>query len=695
MTQPSRPSGAPPDPGRARAAPPDPARARAAPGAAPAFLADGGDAGALMRRLDWSVTPLGPPDSWPQVLQTLVALMLASRQAMFVVWGPERTMLYNDRYAEILVTRHPWAMGQPFDAVWPEIWDSDLEPIVARAYAGEPIHMEDITLTMLRRGYPEETHFAFSYTPVRDASGQVAGFFCPCDEITEQVFEDGRAHLRAELTDRLRELDDEDAIMAVAAELLGRHLKVDCVGYAAADEAGETVSIRQTWTAPEARGVAGDYRLADFGTRLGEELRGGRTLVVHDWHKVPEPDALQGALAAISVRALIDAPLVVEGRFAGVLFVLSETPRYWTVGEVKLVEEVAERTWSVLQRVRAAAALRESEARFRTITEAMPQMVWTADPQGRVDFYNARWYEFTGRPEGSTDGERWIDLCHPDDREACRTHWFRSVATGAPYELEHRLQHASGAYRWVLGRAAALRDGHGRTLRWMGTCTDIDEMKRAEQRRQLLVDELNHRVKNTLAVVQGMAHQTFRGIDLPLGTRRAFQGRLAALAAAHDLLTRANWERATLDDLVRDAVRVALGPDQERVEIEGPRILLPPKQAVSFAMALHELCTNALKHGALSTDAGRVAVRWSVPNWSERCLSFVWREADGPPVVPPQRRNFGMRLIEQALAQDLGGAVEVEFAPDGLVCRIEAALRHDSLRVPQLPFAAHPEGRGR
>jgi PAS domain S-box-containing protein len=169
-----------------------------------AFLAGGGHMGAMIRAHDWSATPLGLPSAWSQTLRTLVSVMLGSSQPMFIAWGPERILLYNDAYAEILASKHPGALGRDFLKVWSEIRD-DLRPIVEQAYAGHPVHMDDITLFMMRRGFREETHFAFSYTPVRDESGEVAGFFCPCIETTAQVMAERRQAAEKERQQRLFE----------------------------------------------------------------------------------------------------------------------------------------------------------------------------------------------------------------------------------------------------------------------------------------------------------------------------------------------------------------------------------------------------------------------------------------------------------------------------------------------------------
>lgn len=154
----------------------------------PNYVLDGGgQVGALLREHDWSGSPLGEPDRWPQPLKTLVSMMLGSNQPMFVAWGPERIILYNEGYSQLLEDRHPAAMGRPFAQVWWDIID-DVGPILDRAYAGEGTHMDDITFMMIRDGRPQETHFSFSYTPVRDEAGAVSGMFCACAETTKEVF---------------------------------------------------------------------------------------------------------------------------------------------------------------------------------------------------------------------------------------------------------------------------------------------------------------------------------------------------------------------------------------------------------------------------------------------------------------------------------------------------------------------------
>jgi two-component sensor histidine kinase len=200
------------------------------------------------------------------------------------------------------------------------------------------------------------------------------------------------------------------------------------------------------------------------------------------------------------------------------------------------------------------------------------------------------------------------------------------------------------------------------------------ERKRTEEHQRLLVNELNHRVKNTLAIVQSLANQTFKGDAAKRGARQAFESRLAALAAAHDVLTAEKWESASLHEVIRKT-GIGCGADDRRVEISGPDLRLAPKTAVALAMALHELCTNAIKYGSLSTESGSVRVSWrSAESADGAKLHLEWREEGGPPVSPPKTRGFGSTMIERALASELGGVVELRFLPEGLLCQVEAPL---------------------
>ena len=205
---------------------------------------------------------------------------------------------------------------------------------------------------------------------------------------------------------------------------------------------------------------------------------------------------------------------------------------------------------------------------------------------------------------------------------------------------------------------------------------DVTEQRRAEEHQQLLIHELNHRVKNTLSIVQALAMQSFNDSAEPAVARRTFDARLNALSAAHNLLTRENWESAGLMETITASVAATAGANAARVSIHGPDIVVAPQTAVSIAMAVHELCTNAIKYGALSNDCGTVDVRWRAEPEAGGLLALeiVWREADGPPVTPPTRRGFGTRLIERGLSAELRSNVTLDYRVRGLKCTINAKL---------------------
>jgi two-component sensor histidine kinase len=200
-----------------------------------------------------------------------------------------------------------------------------------------------------------------------------------------------------------------------------------------------------------------------------------------------------------------------------------------------------------------------------------------------------------------------------------------------------------------------------------------DALAVRERDLRLLINELNHRVKNTLATVQSIASQSLRGSQTTEQARRAMEERLFALSRVHDVLTRESWEGAGLHDVVEQAMAPYRHERADRLHVEGPEVRLSPRMALAIAMALQELATNAVKYGALANETGAIAITWRLLEEDTR-LRLAWRETGGPPVRAPERRGFGTRLIERSLAQDLNGRVEISFAPDGIVCTVDAPL---------------------
>ncbi|KHL26004.1 histidine kinase [Croceibacterium mercuriale] len=217
---------------------------------------------------------------------------------------------------------------------------------------------------------------------------------------------------------------------------------------------------------------------------------------------------------------------------------------------------------------------------------------------------------------------------------------------------------------------------------------DVTEEVEYEERQAMLVAELNHRVKNTLAVVQGLAGQSFRRVAGAQEANAIFSARLKALGAAHSLLTDAHWGGTQLAETIRRSAEATAGEAISRFILEGPDIALQPQTAVSLAMIVHEMCTNAVKYGALATDEGQIAIDWSITEDAARQFTLNWRESGGPIVAPAPAAGFGTRLIRRGLSTDGTGRVEMDFAPDGLTCKITAKLGEPE---PQAPMNSIPQ----
>lgn len=337
--------------------------------------------------------------------------------------------------------------------------------------------------------------------------------------------------------------------------------------------------------------------------------------------------------------------------------------------------------------VNARTAAQESEVRFRNLADTIPVMIWVTESDGSCSYLSRSWYEFTGQTPETGLGHGWLDAVHPDDRHRIGEIFYAVLAEKTAFQLEYRLRRRDGEYRWAID-AATPRFGHdGSFLGHVGSVLDIDERKRWEDHQQLLINELNHRVKNTLSIVQAIAGQSFKSGQGDPETKAAFEGRLFALAKAHDVLTRENWESADVHEIITEVITPYMQNSSDRFTIDGPHLRLAPGMAVSLAMAFHELATNAAKYGALSVASGRVTIRWMVKPGDTKHLALRWEEEGGPPVSPPTRKGFGTRLIERSLAQEMSGDVKLIYEPTGLVCTVNAPIFAENAdQKPQPPL---------
>ena len=318
----------------------------------------------------------------------------------------------------------------------------------------------------------------------------------------------------------------------------------------------------------------------------------------------------------------------------------------------------------------------EQEQRLAATYEHAAIGITELSPDGHILRVNEAITAITGRRRDELVGRPLFTYTHPDDADADREAFRKQVEGRLEfYSIEKRLIRRDGRLIWISVRSSPVRDERGKLLYLVRVVQDVTERKAAERRAKLLIDELNHRVKNTLATVQSLASQAARSALTPAAFRDSFEGRLIALSKAHDQLTEHHWESADLRELLGAAL-APYGAGPERVVLRGEDMVLRPRAALTLAMAFHELITNAAKYGALSVPSGRVEVRWqTVDEGGRPLLRIDWEELGGPPVGEPERRGFGSKLIEGSIAAELSGQANLTFAPEGLRCVMEIPLK--------------------
>lgn len=338
----------------------------------------------------------------------------------------------------------------------------------------------------------------------------------------------------------------------------------------------------------------------------------------------------------------------------------------FSISLVILITDAFRQSARAINAERAAQA--ESEARFRLVAENAPVNLWMGDAEGKCVYLNRAQREFWGVPEDLA-GFSWSQSLLPDDAEELYGVFGKAMAAREPFEVEARYRRADGEVRILATRAQPRFDGTGAFLGMIGVNVDVTETRKHEIHQRLLLNELNHRVKNSLATVQSLAFQSLRHHDSQ-EAMQLFSQRLQALSAAHDVLTQRSWEDAPVRQILQQAVSAYEG-DAPRFTLQGPPLRVPPRVALALAMAVHELATNAVKYGALSVDGGLVDMVWTDEGDH---LTLVWREHGGPPVTPPTRKGFGRRLLQEGLVGDLGAAPVLEYAPEGVVCTFKAPV---------------------
>jgi PAS domain S-box-containing protein len=425
----------------------------------------------LMRTNDWSASPLGCPHGWPVELRTIVDLVLNSKFPMFVAWGPDLGFIYNDAYTQFLGQKHPSALGKRFKEVWLEIW-SDIYPLIQKALAGESTYAEDMPLRILRGGRGEPAWFTFSYSPVLRQDGAVAGLYCAVTETTARVWSERRQAFQLEIADRLRGMAEAAAIMAGASQLIGRHLQARRVAFAEVDRTNRDAAFHPGYgdgSVPELAGAISDSALAEGF----EQLTTGTTLPQLEKRSPGQSNRAIRTVGLTTVIASSDLvlPVLRGGKLHAVLAIENGAPREWAAEEIALVQDAAERVWSAVERTRAEAALRDSEASLRRLALTLENdvaertrerdRIWrnsmdlllVVDPGGFLRAVNPAWTAILGYQPEDLVGFHFAPFVHPDDI-APTVDAISKASQGPLTNFEVRVKHKDGSYRWFEWRAA-------------------------------------------------------------------------------------------------------------------------------------------------------------------------------------------------------------------------------------------------
>lgn len=329
---------------------------------------------------------------------------------------------------------------------------------------------------------------------------------------------------------------------------------------------------------------------------------------------------------------------------------------------------------------RTLEALRDSERRSRALVEGIPQLVWRADPTGGWTWSSPQWLSFTGLSAEESLGHGWLAAVAPDDHERVNEAWHQATLTGALH-CEHRIcDAATQRLRWFATRATPLHDDAGRIVEWVGTSTDIDDLRRLQEHQRILLAELQHRVRNTLSIIRSIVRRSAPGSASIDDYATHLDGRLNAFARVQSAVARDPAAGIDLAGLIADELGAYAAREGSQVDIHGPAIRLQPKAAEVMALALHELATNALKHGALSTAAGHIAIGW---HRADGKLVLDWKESGLPnPPVKTGHQGFGTELLERVLAYDLQAETASAYESDGLRWTISLPLT-SRLAIPQ------------
>ena len=688
-----------------------------------------GEMAGRIRAHDWAASPLGPVETWPSTLRNAVQMILASGLPMLIAWGEDCVEIYNDGLWALAGAGQAHMPGRPDAAGRLEFWSVN-RALYARARAGESVAIQDVELIAHGADGGHRAWFSGSVCPLQGDGGEPGGVIIVVFDATDRVLAEAALRERearqvflTKLNDALRPLAQADQIRRTACRMLGEHLGAARAYYVQCDASDGSGSVADDYALPGLPSLAGRYPYETFGTtyeRVGQGLWVMPDVAADTQLERAERDDYR----ASGAMAWVDVPLVKEGRLEAILCVVDGAARRWTPSETELVAETADRLWAAVERSRAEARWRESVAwlagqkdAFRAAVDDAPLdeslgilvrtalaqegpgvrcAFYLADPAGEqlrpvagMDADDAPCVDsfrigpeslacglavHTGRPVITADvrtdplWSSWLSLAEQDGYRAV---WSFPIQTAA-----HRVVGAFAMY-FAEPRAATPRDHEFASVLTQAAAIIIsrgqeaEARRRSEARQDLALHELQHRVRNILAMVRSVARRTTRTAGSVEAMGQLLDGRLDALARTQALLTRATGSGVDLELMLREEL-LAQAPGLADIVVEGPRVTLSAKAAEVLASAIHELATNATRYGAIG-QGGSIQVAWGISRSADDqdWLHLVWTERGVQLVAQtPRCEGLGVELIEQRVPCELKGRGRIHLRPGGITAEI-------------------------
>lgn len=647
------------------------------------FPVGDGEMAARIRDHDWDTTPLGELQDWPAQLRNVVQLLLDSPEPTCLLWTAEGFHLYNDAYIAVLNARHPQALGRSFAGVWPESAHLDQARHASVLRTGRAIRLHDRAYLIAIGGITRERFFTVTATPVRGEHESIEGVLQRLVETTE--------HAEAQRNLRYARLK------------LGEHRAGLTMQLALSDAISDESARRRAETKIELQDreerlslalLAGRLATWDWNLETGQVVWSDQMNTLNGysadeteisfeaWARRVHTDDLPGLLKALESARERRSEFTQRFRI-----IHADKSVYWCSARGRYFYDKPGRATRMLavarditEEHRAETKLRDIELRQRALIEGVPQLIWRAQSNGSWQWSSPQWARYTGLSLDESLGEGWLAAVHPGDRERARDAWRAAVHEGV-FDVEYRIGLiGSDRYRWFQTRATPIRNEEHGVIEWLGTSTDVDELRQTRERQKLLVAELQHRTRNLIGVVAALATLTSQDCDSLADFLRQFNDRLGALSRAQGLLSRSEQEPIGLAVVIRMELD-ALGTDRirEQVTVAGPDVRLQSSVVQTFALAIHELATNALKHGAL-LPGGAVSVTWALQTDApdQPRLRLEWRESGSTASDSARKRTqtgYGRELLEHMLPYVLDAETRYEVTAQGAQCTIVLPLR--------------------